>query len=427
MNVITDSFKDIAVAMGTVSSVFAYTWYFILPPLFYQVFRPLWIEQMRDRTYLASLKKVVLELIPPQNIEKSPKVMESFFDGLHGIQTTIPKSDFYLKGKVIEWFSLELVGDSGEIHFYIRCPYSYKGIVESNLYAQYPDMQIIEAEDYTNNVPLVLPNKKWEVWGADAVLSEADSLPIRTYNKFQEDVTGKMIDPLSSILEILGKLGPNQKVWFQILINPLKEATWEKKQGQAMIAKLAGRASESGGFLDRLLKDLGDIFGNLFKAISKPVEFAEEKKKEEAPLEFRLTPGEKEQLKALEENLTKNQFNTKLRFVYLGKRENWDKPMVVGGFWGGMKQFSDQHSNGIGIKDETKTYAWYFMIKSRLRYRQRILVKRYKDRDPAGSPFAMSTAELATVFHMPDMSAMAPALRRVEAKLGSAPYNLPVK
>jgi hypothetical protein len=125
--------------------------------------------------------------------------------------------------------------------------------------------------------------------------------------------------------------------------------------------------------------------------------------------------------------MTKNQFKTKIRFVYLGKKENWDKPMVVGGFWGAMKQFSDSYSNGISIKDETKTYAWYFMIKSRLRYRQRILVKRYKDRDPTGYLCTLSTAELATLFHMPDMSVMAPALRRVEAKLGGAPYNLPVK
>lgn len=423
MNAIFDSFKDIADAMGTISSVFAYTWYFILPPLFYQVFKPLWIEQMRDRTYLASLNKVLLELIPPQNIEKSPKLMESFFSGIHGVITTIPKSDFYMKGRVIEWFSLELVGDSGEVHFYIKCPDFDKGLIEANLYAQYPDMQIVEVEDYVNSIPVIVPNKKWEVWGADATLAGPDPMPIKTYDRFQEDVTGKMIDPLSSILEVLGKLGPNQKVWFQILVTPIKDATFELKEGKKMIDELAKGKKSGRGFID----DIKDIFGNLFKAISSPVEFADQKEKEEAPLEFRLTPGEKTRLKALEENMTKNVFKTKIRFVYLGRRENYDKPGVVGGFWGAMKQFSDNYSNGIAIKDETKTYAWYFMIKSRLRYRQRILVKRYKDRDPTGYLCVLSTAELATVFHMPDMSAMSPALRRVEAKLGGAPANLPVK
>ena len=188
MNIISASFKDAADAMGIVSLVFAYTWYFILPPLFYLVFKPLWIEQMRDRTFVASLNRILLELIPPQNIEKSPKLMESFFNGIHGVLTTVPRSDFYMKGRIIENFSLELVGDSGQIHFYIRCTDFDKALVEANLYAQYPDMQIIEVEDYTKNVPLILPNKKWEVWGADAVLEGPDPLPIRTYNKFQEDI-----------------------------------------------------------------------------------------------------------------------------------------------------------------------------------------------------------------------------------------------
>ena len=427
MNILAASFKDIADSLGTIGTVFGATWYFILPPIFYFAFKPLWIEQMRDRTYLASINKILLELIPPQNLEKSPKLMESFFNVLHGVITTIPKSDFYMKGRVIERFSLEIVGDSGEIHFYIKCPDFDRGLVEGALYAQYPDIQIVEADEYTKRVPLVLPNKKWEVWGADAILTGPEPMPIKTYEKFQEDVTGKMIDPLAATLEVISQLGPNQKVWWQILITPEKEG-WEHKEGMEMIKKLAGRDIKPEGIVERIWKDISDVFGNLIKALSSPVEFEEmEKKKEEAPLEFRLTPGEKEKLKALEENMTKNVFKTKMRFAYVGKKENYDKPGVVGGFWGSMKQFSDQYSNGIGIHDETKTYAWYFMIKSRLRYRQRKLIKRYVDRDPSGKNCFLSTAELATIFHMPDMSVMTPSLMRVESKLGGAPANLPVK
>lgn len=426
MNILASSFKDIADSLGNIGAVFSYTWYFILPFLFYLVFKPLWEEQVRDREFLASINKVLLELIPPQNLEKSPKLMESFFNVLHGVLTTIPRSDFYIKGRVIERFSLEIVGDSGQIHFYILCPDWDRGLVEGALYAQYPDIQIVEADNYAKRVPLILPNKHWEVWGADAVLSGPEPMPIKTYDKFEEGVTGKMIDPLASVLEILSQLGPNQKVWWQVLITPEKEG-WEKKEGLKMIKKLAGRDSEPDGILERLWTDITDVFGNLIKALSDPIEFPEEKKKEDAPLEFRLTPGEKEKLKALEENMTKNIFKTKMRFVYVGKRENYDKAGVVGGFWGAMKQFSDQYSNGISIHDDTKTYAWYFMMKSRLRYRQRKLIKRYIDRDPTGVNCFLSTTELATIFHMPDMSVMTPSLIRVESKLGGAPANLPIK
>jgi hypothetical protein len=38
-----------------------------------------------------------------------------------------------------------------------------------------------------------------------------------------------------------------------------------------------------------------------------------------------------------------------------------------------------------------------------------------------------STEEMATIFHMPDMSVIAPTLQRVTAKRGSAPMNLPIE
>lgn len=427
MDLIASSLKDIVETSSSIGRVFSSTWYFIMPPFFYWAFKLMWMSHTFNTKFLPSIPFMILEIIPPQNIEKSPKLMESFFAGLHGVDTTIPNSEKYILGRAIEFFSLELVGDSGNIHFYIRAPRWDRGIIESNIYAQYPDAQIVEADDYTNTVPKILPNKQWEVWGADAKLNGPDPMPIKTYNKFQEDITGKMIDPLSSILEILGRLGPNQKIWFQILINPIKEG-WEHEEGKKMIDELAGKKSEKKGLLENLMNDVVDVFGNLFKATYSEIEFpSREEKKEEAPLEFRLTPGEKERLKALEENMTKNQFRCQIRFVYLGRRENFDKPGVVGGFWGAMKQFSDMYSNGISIDDRTKTYAWYFMVKSRLRWRQRRLIQRYVDREPEGKIFALSTTELATIFHLPDMSAMAPSIPRVESKLSGAPSNLPIK
>lgn len=425
MDIITSTIKDIAEVTGTLGKAFSYTWFIILPPFFYFAFKALWMDHV-SRKYWGSVEKILLEIIPPQNIEKSPKLMESFFNGLHGVDTTIPNNEKYIKGRFIEWFSLELVGDSGEIHFYIRAPRSDKSIIEANIYAQYPDAQVIEVDDYVDKVPRIVPSKHWEIWGADAKLTGDDPLPIKTYHRFQEDITGKMIDPLSSIFEVLGKLGPNQKVWFQILINPVKESKFFP-EAKEYIQFIAGRKEKPKNFSEKIIKDFNDVVGNIFKAFSSVVEFPEEKKKEEQPLEFRLTPGEKEKLKNLEENVGKVFFETKIRFVYIGKKENYDKGGVVGGFWGAMKQFGDMHSNGIMIEDTTKTYAWYFLVKPRLRYRQRILFQRYIDRDWTGVTFKMSTAELATIFHPPDMSAVAPAVPRVQAKLGGAPFNLPVK
>jgi hypothetical protein len=47
--------------------------------------------------------------------------------------------------------------------------------------------------------------------------------------------------------------------------------------------------------------------------------------------------------------------------------------------------------------------------------------------DGEGGFLVMSTEELATVFHFPDMNVLAPSLTRVEAKRGGAPSNLPIE
>jgi hypothetical protein len=44
-----------------------------------------------------------------------------------------------------------------------------------------------------------------------------------------------------------------------------------------------------------------------------------------------------------------------------------------------------------------------------------------------GFKMTLSSEELATVFHLPDMSVVAPSITRVEAKRGGAPANLPVE
>ncbi|HCP08739.1 MAG TPA: hypothetical protein DIT25_03015, partial [Candidatus Moranbacteria bacterium] len=58
--------------------------------------------------------------------------------------------------------------------------------------------------------------------------------------------------------------------------------------------------------------------------------------------------------------------------------------------------------------------------------RQRKIYRRYIDRDNEGKTFFMSSKELASVFHFPDMQVKAPALTQIQARRGSAPANLPI-
>ena len=149
-------------------------------------------------------------------------------------------------------------------------------------------------------------------------------------------------------------------------------------------------------------------------------------RRSEQPLQFRLTPGEQETLKAVEESVTKNGYRTKLRFIYIGRREGFDRGFLSG-VNGALQQFNDSMLNSLGQDNRTKTFANYIWVEPRMRYAQRKIFNRYLDRDPDGPTFVMNSEELATIYHMPDMSVLSPAISRVEAKKGGAPINLPIE
>jgi hypothetical protein len=426
MDILLSSLQQLGASIKQAGQALSYVWFIILPPLFYYLFKIIWMKHIQDK-FWASPSWVVLEIIPPKNIEKSPKPMEALFIGFTGVEKSLNPVEIYIDGVFTDYMSLEIVGDSGSVHFYIRVMKKYRQLIEAHLYAQYPDVEILEVPDYVNDVPKIIPNSQWDSWGSDLKFSKDNAYPIKTYPHFEESVTGKMIDPLAGLIETMGKLGPNQKIWLQWIIQPTK-ISWAKEYGMPVAEKLKGREVEKENILERLWDDIADVFSNLIKALTEPVEFATKAEKDEQPLEFRLSPGEREVLKAMEENLGKPQFYVRPRYIYLGRRENLDKGVGVNAFFGAIRQFSDENSNGLK-PDNTKTTAYHIFIEPRLRYLQYKLLRRYRNRSMDGdvAKLVMSSEELATIFHLPDMNVLAPSLSHVEAKRGGAPSNLPIE
>jgi len=424
MDILTQVFVDVIISLKSAGKVFSDTWYWILPVPLYMFFKVFWMEHIQG-AYVGSIDWVLLEIIPPKDIEKSPKPMESLYVGMQGAEKGFNILEECLDGQIPASFSLELVSDGGDVHFYIRSPRNFRNLVEAHLYAQYPDCVIKEVPDYVNDVPVITPNEKWDLWGVDFEFTKHDAYPIRTYKYFEESVTGKMIDPLSGLVETMSKLPPGQKIWLQTVISPLPPS-WGPKEGRKLVEKLKGKEAKKENILENLWGDLMDVFASLWKALSEPLEFAKSEKKDDQPLEFRLSPGEKDILKAVEENLGKLQFKVKMRFILVGRRENFDKSNVSA-FIGGLKQFNDENLNGFKPQSISKTFANFIFKKPRLRYRQRKILRRYRGRSNDGVRFTLSTEELATIFHLPDMSVVAPALSRVDSKRSGAPGNLPIE
>ena len=431
MDLLATSLLNAVSGLNQGFAVFFDVWYLILPPLLYGLFLLLWMQHVWGK-WASKIKWIVLEIIPSRDIEKSPQPMESFFAGLAGAMTTPTSTEEYILGYIPVSFSLELVSTDGNVHFYVRTQEQFRSLVESHLYAQYPNIEVIEVEDYVQNVPRTIPNKEWDLWGADFELTKDDLYPIKTYKYFEESVTGKMIDPLSGLIEAMGRLGPGQHVWLQFITTPIGEKATHELLSKT-VDKFLGREKPAEiGIIRMFFMDIWDVIRNLPRSLnaSEPEFYSYAvAKKDEQPLEFRLSPGEKDVLKALQSNLGKQMFKIRMRMIYLGRRENFSKAIGVSPIIGAIKQFSDQNLNGFKPNDLSKTYAEFVMTHERLRYRQRRLFRRYitRDGDPGDTKFILSSEEMATVFHLPDMNVVAPTLARVSAKRGNAPTNLPVQ
>lgn len=421
-------FHNIGVVAGVASDV----WFYIIPFVLYPIFMLLWLDS-RNEQFGAKIQWVLLEIIPPKELEKSPHPMELIYSGFAGVIKGPSTFEEYVLGDFPAKFSLELVSTEGKFHMYIRTQKQFRNLVEAHFYAQYPDVEIVEAEDYTKQVPRTLPNQEWDLWGTEFKLAKHDLYPIRTYKFFEESVTGKMIDPLAGLIETMAKVGPGQHLWLQFLTQPVKE-DWGTKNGMPAIEEFLGhKEPEKVGIFSRVWNDLADVFRNLFSGLLGAeltwTSLAEAAKADEAPVEFRLTPGQKDVLKALESNIGKPMFKIKMRHLYLGRREGFSKATGVSAFIGGIKQFNDLTLNSMIPDDLSKTYASYLFVEQRTRYRQRRLFRRYitRDSEPGENCFHLSSEELATIFHLPDMQVLAPNLSRVATKRGGAPGNLPVQ
>lgn len=398
---------------------FSQVWWIVLPASFYFIFKIVWLDFV-NVNWFTKLEWTIIEVVPPKELEKGPKMMELIYQALSGVIVEFNCFDEWLNGKFTDRFSFELVSLGGEVHYFVRTQKRLRNLVESQIYAQYPEAEIFETEDYMNNFPRVVPNRDWDLWGVDVIKSAADPFPIRTYDKFEEDMTGTMIDPMAGFVELFASVPPGQNLLWQLVVSPLPEK-WRNDQ-LAHVQKMAGRTKgESGG----ILEDIKHIFTHLFAAMMGPVEFPTKAKKEDQPLAFRLTPGELEQIKALETNLGKNMYKIKMRFMNIGHKEGFDGALQTA-FFGIMRQFNDLNSNNLRPDSISKTVAHYLSVDPRTQTLKRRLLSRYRGRSMDGNTFAFSTTEFATVYHFPDMSVSTPALSRVESRKGTPPQNLPI-
>lgn len=395
----------------------------------------MWLHYIQ-MDFISGITWVVLEIVPPRDVLRSPKAMELFItNALYQFSNKGGREEFW-QGAVWFWFSLEIVSIDGQVHFYIRTPSRVKELIETQMYAQYPQAQVKLVEDYTLAVPELSEASGWKGWGCEFKLAKPSAYPIKTYVDFGLDKDPKeefKVDPISPIVELFGSLQKGEQMWLQIVVTPSKakfktEGSWFKHHDWA---------EETKNEIKRLLIPYTNVRDN-------------------GSVEIR-PPGFLENVtKAMSAKTTKLGFDTGIRAMYVARRESWNisnrrNIRLI------FRQFSNPDSNMLERHNSTQgdAYGGIFMVSDEvLELLCNRMLGQYRDRSffhdamkeqlfnkkkimwplspyffPAffvSETFVLNTEELATLWHFPGQILKVPTLERIESKEASPPTNLPM-
>jgi len=436
----------------------------ILLPIFLPImlFIVFWVIRFRWLTmnYIYGQKPCLLEIKLPKEITKSPAAMEIFFSHLNqsGAKNF---GEAYIDGKIRPWFSCEIVSTEGQVRFFIWCSWDkFRNLIEAQLYAQYPNLEIFEAEDYTKDFYFDL--EKYFIYGLQFQLTQPDPYPIKTYIDYglvEDQKDEYKIDPITSVIEFLGSMKKGENAWIQILFQKHEPETWEHG-----ILKVDVDPKKAGFFKKILLF----LFGRARKLEDEIKAEIEKIRKEAIPSSdndddkiFKFpnpTKGQNEKIAALERSGTKTPYDCMIRCIYIPLKESF-LPINISAMIGSFKQYCSLNLNGFkpdvlsDVDDWRKDYGRIFPFYQKMMDREIVSIKKnllyayklrsffqwpYKNyrkknsfwpfkKNSGSKPFILTTEELATIFHFPSgMVSQTPTLKRVPSKKSEAPSNLPI-
>ncbi len=403
---------NLADLIGRIVTIGLNTYAIWLPIFLIVTFFNLWMAYIRG-TYIKEQEVVLLEIKVPKEITKSPLAMEIFLTALwqKGAATLI---ETYWGGKVRPWFSLEMASFDGNVHFYIWTWQKYQSLVETQLYSQYPNVEIVVVEDYADKIPYDIEN--YPFWATYFKLTDPDVYPIKTYIDYGLEKDPKeefKIDPLTSVIEYLGSLGKGEQAWIQIII----QAHTNESFGEGRIF---------------VKKDWKDAAKNEIEKIRK--EAMVTTSPQGTPI-LALTKGQELKITAIERSLEKWPFEACIRGFYIAHKDSNKISTRISGLIGAFRQYSSNNLNGIKLGKFTDfDYPWQDFQRMRRTATEKGMLDAYKKRSFFWPPYQfyravpiiLTTEELATIYHFPGEVASTPTFERIVSRKAKPPANLPV-
>ncbi|MDP2704231.1 MAG: hypothetical protein Q8P01_03325 [bacterium] len=407
-----------------------YTWWIWLFLFLWKTFLGTWLFWRREIFANEDIQWITHEIRIPRTTEKGAEAMEQVLASFHS-QMNSPNDarEKYWDGEITRWFALEMVSFGGEVHFYLRSYKKQRNLTEAGFYAHYPDLELVETEDYISRFPKSLAEiytEEKDMYGMEIILAKDPSIPIRTYKDFLNDpAEEKRVDPMGVFLEVLSKIKPDELMGIQILIQPTPD-DWAKKARE----EITKFKEETGKRQTTIAED-----GTTQTSITM------------------RTPGETDRLKAMEANIEKPGFQTLIRSLYISPKESFYDSYPRRGVKGALNQYGGtaegKNSFAFNIPTMTLTKAFYFpFIIPRLRtsFRKQRLLHNYLARELTKDTFMgrlltshffnlnfisktsiLTTEALASLFHPPtDIVLTTPHIPRQESRRAGPQAGLPI-
>ncbi|NCC70238.1 hypothetical protein EOM09_01505 [bacterium] len=386
------------------------------------------------KKWYGGMRKVCLAIDVPKDNEQTPKATEAMFTHLTAIYAGYTTAEKFVEGRIPVMIAFEIVSLEGYVQFMVYCPERNRDFIEATIFAQYPEAEITEIPDYTNNFPSSFPSE-YEIYGTEFGYKNEPYYPIKTYPDFfdrdaMEEL--KFKDPMAAILESMSIMSKDEYQGLQIVLrNP--GGGFEKKviaDGRNEINRLMGIKKASEVKRNPIILFFRDFFSTLFT--SKLSTWGAPPAPEKSDLtawESKLSISDKNKVEAIERKLSKPMFQVKIRFFYMAKKEVMNKSKGISTFFGSTFQFVNSDGNALKSNGEITTLDPEYFLKNRRRNeRKNNFMSAWKKRHLAlgGPPIVMNVEELATLFHFPSSQVKTPNLSRIESKKIEPPTDLPI-
>ncbi|MBM3281433.1 MAG: hypothetical protein FJY91_01640 [Candidatus Harrisonbacteria bacterium] len=419
-------FEQIGYLMGV---IFQRIWWIILPAIAISWWWRLFVGGNKF-FYARGLKWVLLRIRTPRDVKRTPQSMERIFAAMHSTYSFgFDWWDKNIVGKSEDAHSFEIVGDAMGVSMYARIQEKYRPMFESAVYAEYPDAEIEKVDDYTKELPVVVPNSKYDLFGADIVLAADNAYPINTYKNFDLREPEEKIDTISTLLELMSRLSGDERIWFQMILKPTGDE-WKKNAEEERDKVINRKATK------KKKKSFTQEVWEFIKVILKfpftfEVKFEEEKPKEEEKVNLAwMTDGEKERVRAIEEKIAKLGFETEIRFLYIASKTSFNGGNISA-MMSIFRQYNSLNLNGFKPNMDTLPILrghfkhMEFEKSRRLHSKKRNLYEGYIRRRPEKKLPVLNTEELASLYHFPTEIVVAPGLQSIDFRRGTPPTNLP--